>query len=490
MVYRIWMGWFGIIFVAMGVMGMGVWSCSQPTGGEETTGLLEAGDESLVDQEMTDAVTTGEQPQESVVEGETEATEEPVVKRYQFPGEEVACQLNTSFEQLKPILAGGKNNPTGRGEQASAYDPCLQRVIVFGGNDLQPQQCADFGPTGYKNDTWVYVSAYKNWIRLKTTNTPPARGRHAVAFDLSRKKMYIFGGRYREQASSGAYTMYNDLWAFNVNTDDWEKVAVTGTERPVGRANAAMVYDDLNDQLILFGGNSSSSGLSFNALNDTYIFDLKRLKWQRVQTSTSPPVAIFHSLVMDGTNKRVILYGGGGNNAFTGPFYQDMWAFDLDKQDWKKIWSASGQSQVPPARINAGLLEDRANRRVVLFAGHDDTTVGHRNDVWVFDTQALQWERKRPGDTGTGQGCARFCSCSPDFVTVDKESPERREYHTFVPVIGETQALLFGGKTDCGYIDDTWSLDLNTLVWSKINDASKGEACKRTGRANCTELCY
>ncbi|TNE45480.1 MAG: hypothetical protein EP343_26560 [Deltaproteobacteria bacterium] len=481
----------GCFAAVCGVLWCGAFlGCSQPTtqGSESSTsdGSTAQGNE----KDSTEAPQTQDSSLPDSPEVKEEAPEEPAVKRFSFPGEEVKCEANANLEKLKSILAGGKNNPTGRGEQASGYDPCNQRIILFGGNDLQPQQCADFGPTGYKADTWIYVAEYKNWVRLQTENTPPARGRQASAFDLSRKKLYIFGGRFRANQSGGLYTMYNDLWAFNVNNDQWEKVAVTGTERPLPRANSAMVYDYVNDQLILFGGNSSNNGLNFNALNDTYAFDLKRLKWRKVQTKAAPPVSIFHNMVMDGANKRVLLYGGGGNNAFVGPFYKDVWAFDLDQETWTKVWSPSAQNPGPPARINSALVEDKDNKRTIMFAGHDDTSVGHRNDVWVFDNTTNKWSQQRDGDTGTGQGCPRFCACSPDFVTVDKTSPERREYHTFVPVIGEGRALMFGGKTDCGYIDDTWSLDLGSFQWTKINDASKGEACKRTGRANCTELCY
>ncbi|MEE2644683.1 MAG: hypothetical protein VYD19_07095, partial [Myxococcota bacterium] len=61
------------------------------------------------------------------------------------PGAEGACVPNPSFEALLPILNGGRTHPTGRGEQASAYDPCNGRIILFGGNDFQPEECADFG---------------------------------------------------------------------------------------------------------------------------------------------------------------------------------------------------------------------------------------------------------------------------------------------------------------------------------------------------------
>lgn len=424
--------------------------------------------------------------EQKVVETKPEGPSKKPV--FSFPGEKVKCKPNPNVDALKSILAGGKNNPTGRGEQSGVYDPCNQRVILFGGNDFQPQQCADTGPKRFKQDTWMYSVEYKNWVRLQTPGAPQSRGRQTYTFDLSRKLIYIFGGRYRKQSAAGPYTLFQDLWAFDVNTDKWKEIVTKG-DKPSARTNSSMVYDDINDQIILFGGNTSTSGLHFKAQNDTYILDLKTYTWTRIQTSPTPRARLFHALVMDGKWKRVIMYGGGGNNAFTGPFINDVWAFDLETKKWKQLWKPD-KTSYPPARINPTLIEDRKNGRIVMFAGHDDTAIGHRNDLWIFDYTTNKWELKKAGDTGTGKGCASFCRCDPDFVEVDANSPERRQYHTFVHQVGTSQGILFGGKTDCGYIDDTWYLNFENFAWTKINDASQGEACKRTGRANCKELCY
>lgn len=408
---------------------------------------------------------------------------------YTFKGEKVTCQRNSSFEKLKVILQGGKNNPTGRGEQAGAFDPCNQRVILFGGNDFQPKQCADFGPKRFKGDTWTYVLAYKNWVRLKTGTSPKARGRHTTVFDRSRKKIYLFGGRFRPEGASGSYQLFNDLWSFDVNTDTWTEIQAKGST-PSPRSNSYMVYDANNDQVILFGGNVSTSGLRFIPLNDTYILSLDTMTWTKVQTATAPKARLFHTMMVDHKRNRVIVYGGGGANAFTGPFYGDVWSFDIKTRTWKQIWIRTLLTPGPPARIETMLLEDKERDRMLMFAGHDDTAIGHRNDIWSFDLKTNKWKVVNKGDTGTGSGCSSFCRCNPDFVTVDKNSPERRQYHSFHHILGSNQAVLFGGKTDCGYIDDTWTFDLSTDKWTEVNAASQGEACKRTGRQDCKELCY
>lgn len=478
MMWKRWMWWISCVF-CLSLVSV---ACTEPAPNNETVSEPTGNDHNGNEKTGSDAG-----PKETITEP---TPDKPVYKpAYTFKGELVACQKNESFEKLKIILEGGKNNPTGRGEQGSAYDPCNGRMIVFGGNDYQPKQCANFGPKRFKGDTWMYVHKYKNWIKLKTDNAPSARGRQAMTFDRSRKKIYLFGGRYRPEASSGAYILYNDFWEFDVNTDKWKKIETTGAV-PTPRSNSYMIYDYVNDSVILFGGNSSTSGLNFKPLNDTYRLNLKTMKWWRFDASVRPKARLFHSLMLDSKRNRVILYGGGGVNAFTGPFFNDVWAFDLKKEAWSQIWSPGFGKVGPAARIETTMIEDIPRNRMLMFAGHDDTSVGHRNDVWSFDLDKHTWKQVHAGDTGTGQGCTSFCRCSPDFVQVDKNSPERREYHAFEHMLGTDTVLLFGGKTDCGYIDDTWSYDLKANKWTKINDASQGEACKRTGRANCKELCY
>ncbi|MGC6418404.1 MAG: Kelch repeat-containing protein [Bradymonadia bacterium] len=402
------------------------------------------------------------------------------------PGEKNACLSNESFAQLLPILNGGRAHPTGRGEQASAFDMCNRRIVLFGGNDFQPEECADFGPKRFQGDTWIYSLEHDNWARLNVVDGPSARGRHRMVFDQSRKLIYLFGGRFRAQANSGPYQLFNDFWAFDVNTDTWQQLETTGTI-PSPRYNTAMVYDHLNDRVILFGGSTAVSGLEFRPQNDTYVLDLDTLVWRRV-SGAAPQARLFHDMAIDSTHGQLLVYGGGGANAFTGPFFRDLWAFDLEAEVWSQIWDGSGRG--PVGRINPVLVEDRDGGRMVMFAGHDDTNVGHRNDIWEYDYANRQWRGVVAGDDGVGAGCTRFCECPPDFVQVDINSPERRQYHTFQTIDDEGRAILFGGKGDCGYLDDTWSFEFATNEWTEIEPAGQGEACMRTGQEGCTDLCY
>ncbi len=71
------------------------------------------------------------------------------------------CAENENLARLLPVLTGGKNHPTGRGEHASAYDHCNGRIILFGGNDFQPQECADFGPKRFSFLRFLSLASFK-----------------------------------------------------------------------------------------------------------------------------------------------------------------------------------------------------------------------------------------------------------------------------------------------------------------------------------------
>ena len=399
------------------------------------------------------------------------------------------CLENGNLANLLPVLMGGKTHPTGRGEHDAVYEHCNDRIVLFGGNDFQPEECADFGPKRFSDETWVYSLQYENWVRLSTANAPSPRGRHTMAFDEKRKRMLLFGGRFRAEDASpfDNYELYKDLWAFNVNTDQWVEIETTG-RIPAARTNSAMIYDTEGDRLVLFGGSIARTGTEFLPLNDTSILDLEYKVWRRIDAE-GPAARLFHRLVYLRGRNAVFLYGGGGANAFVGPFMADAWILDLETETWRQVWDRNSGFG-PYARINPSLVYDEEAEQVIMFAGHDDTNVGHRNDVWTFDLNTEEWTLINGGDTGAGEGCARFCSCPPDFVSVDVDSPERRQYHTFTPIPAQRAVYLFGGKGDCGYLDDTWRFDLNALSWEELDAAGQGEACMRTGQEGCTDLCY
>jgi Galactose oxidase, central domain len=370
-------------------------------------------------------------------------------------------------------------NPTARGEAGGVWDEARRRLVLFGGDQGVPQQCMP--NTDFVGDTWAFWTDCEAFQDLQTDPSPPARGRQATALDPSRDRMILHGGRYRA-GTSGAYTLYDDTWALDLATDTWSELSTDG---PGARTNHVAVVR--GDQLVIYGGNSSTSGLSFTPLGDVWSLDLTTDTWTReTTTGTAPRPRLFHAAALSDDGRTMYVYGGGGANAFQGPFYKDLWALDLDTWAWTSLDDGT-ESGAPRGRIWANLVFDGPRNRLVLWAGHDDGPLGNTNELWSWDLTTRTWTEIAAGDQ-LDQGGAGFCNFPSNFVTPDLASPERRDAGV-AAITGDERLVIFGGKSDCGLLDDVWSYPLAGGPWSNDARATTGEICQRS-QQECQSLCY
>ena len=180
----------------------------------------------------------------------------------------------------------------------------------------------------------------------------------------------------------------------------------------------------------------------------------------------------------------MIILGGGDANAFTGPFLTDAWRLDLAADRWTRL-ALTGDLDALAGRISHALAA-RADD-VVLVGGHDDGTLGNRNDVLTVDATGAVAQRSA-GDTLARPGNG-FCDFPADFARIDDASPERRSAFVLAEDPTRQRVIVYGGKTDCGTAGDVWALDLRTLAWSSLRGTTDGLACARSGRENCRSLC-
>jgi hypothetical protein len=127
------------------------------------------------------------------------------------------------------------------------YLPEAGKVLLFGGVYIANAQGV------YPNDTWVYDG--QSWSQLPTTNAPPGRYDHQMAYDPVRKVVVLFGG-YRGDTGS-----LNDTWEFDGT--NWHSVSPTTT--PPRTWVAGMAYYTPLSGIAMFGGHSPNQ----NDLKDT-----------------------------------------------------------------------------------------------------------------------------------------------------------------------------------------------------------------------------
>lgn len=391
-----------------------------------------------------------------------------------------ACRSEMTGEQCAPAVA----TPSARSDFAVGHDSVGHQLILFGGDPGVAEMCQS--RPAFNGETWFYDLACGVWTQA-VGNGPSARARHVGVFDAQRRRFIVFGGRFRA-GSTGEYQVFNDTHALSLldgGTWVWELMSTGGTPPPPMSSSAA-VYDRSGDRMIVFGGNLSSRGDVFTPTDRVFALSLGTGQWEELvpTTATRPAARLFHAAAMDVARNRVIIFGGGGANAFFGPFFADIWAFDLASRTWTEL---TPQGPGPLGRIRGVLAEDPARDFVVLFGGHDDGAMGERNDLWAFDLAGNQWIALRSGDALDQPG-AGFCDFPPNFTAPDLDSPERREAHYFGHVPGAGH-VLFGGRTDCGVVNDVWTLDVATTTWRQTHPSFSGLSCPRSGRTNCTSLC-
>jgi len=366
------------------------------------------------------------------------------------------------------------------GEHSAVSVPESGTMIVFGGSHALPTATCDAGPTDTSNETWIYSEACNAW-KQATASGPGRRSRHVAAYGSG--KMWVFGGRNRDQsATSGNYTVYDEFWAFDLASNTWDDVPFE-TEAPPARYSAAMVWDSARKRLWLFGGNTAPDGVSLSLLNDVWSYEPENNRWSSAETTGDIPVRRqWHGMVYDESRDRLVVHGGVDP---TFEYLTDTLALDLESLTWERL--DDGGAEAPSERFWGSFVYRQEQRDYLWFGGHDNGNLGNRNDLYSFDPETNTWHRLFEGDTWNKPGNA-LCDFPPDFATIDASLPERRHATSMVWSAACERVLLFGGKTDCGIVDDLWSY---ADGWQKLQRATEGEVCLRwrDDPDRCTSLC-
>lgn len=369
--------------------------------------------------------------------------------------------------------------PSKRSDVQGVVDPTTGLVVTFGGDD---------GPIVnqiprpvFRDDTWVFEPGF-GWTEVETTTAPSARARYGVAYDETNGRMLLFGGRFRTEGTTGPYTLYNDLWAFDFETRTWEQLYDGTGFGPGPRYSPALAWDDATGTLYVAGGGLNADALSPQPAADLWSFD--GTTWTQIPTSgDAPSPRMFEGWAHDTSRGTLVAFAGQVGDFFTAAF-RDMYALELETGVWTELDSGTG----PIGRFNAHLVYDEARDRYVAFGGHTDSII--INDLWAFDPNGGGWSVLAAGDMPTGGtlGCLGNPQEIPaSFVDQDVTAPQGRMGAVFT--IHGDELVLFGGEGDCSdHLDDTWTWDLVDGGWTEYIESRSGESCARRGD-DCECLC-
>ncbi|MFX1252441.1 MAG: Kelch repeat-containing protein [Promethearchaeota archaeon] len=337
--------------------------------------------------------------------------------------EEISSQssLNTSKFSIKP---------TQRTSHKMVYDPVNQKVILFGG--IENSDLFIFA-----DDMWIYDYSTNTWAELDPTTNPSPRINPSWVYNSDNQSMFLFGG----MDSLGRKA---DTWLFNYSDTQW--IQIFPEASPPARDSHSMIYDPVNQKVILFGGYGASL---YKMLNDTWAYDYTTNTWTELTPAISPSARYGHTMIYDNASQKGILFGGHSwdddNQLWI--FHNDTWTYDYATNTWTELIPHF----YPSARYWHSMTYDSVSKKVILFGGIGDPD-NKLNDTWIYDYLSNEWVQ------------------DPSEVY-----PSGRFGHDMVFDSANQKIILFGGRDSSGTIlNDTWAYSYHESggTWELMNSSN------------------
>ena len=240
----------------------------------------------------------------------------------------------TTWTKLTPA-----SSPPGRDFASMAYDPATGQLILFGGEDANGHVLGD---------TWAWDGT--NWTQQSPTNGP-ARDLASMAYDSGTGQLVLFGG------DDAGGNVLADTWTWDGT--NWTKQSPAAS--PPARAYVPMAFDAGNGELVLFGGFGGSSGI----LGDTWT-------WNGTTWAPSPPSApspsprYIASMAYDPATDQLVLFGGATSSA---PIYvAETWTWGMPGLAAQSIAFTSSPNQPTYGQRYSPAATGGASGNPVLFS--------------------------------------------------------------------------------------------------------------------------
>ncbi len=270
---------------------------------------------------------------------------------------------------------------------------------------------------------------------------PTERYGSAMVYDEANKRLILFGGSEWDDTP----TFYDDTWAYNYSSNAW--MEINTTNRPPSRFNPGIAYIPDRHAVLIFGGYRNPE----HSLDDTWLFDVETDTWRELEPISSPTSRSDVGMAYDAKNGKVILFGGRGTQYPT----SDTWAYDFESNTWTEMHPEAS----PRPQYGVGMAYDSLNERILLLEGH-----------WVTRDES---GRVRDGYEG---GLYTYDFAADTWTRIECSTPPGRYWYStaYDPDLG--RMIVFGGiRWIGGYgnmYDETWVYDSETNMWSK--SSSKG----------------
>jgi N-acetylneuraminic acid mutarotase len=291
------------------------------------------------------------------------------------------------------------NGPGPLPRDAMATQAFGDLIYTFAGfnENLDPLNPA---PNVFHNDIWVFDTDSKKWTQKTPLPDESAGFPIPRAYSLAgaNGNDFIVGFGITYNASFGNVVAYNDLWAYNTNTNRWKQIQAQNTVKGPGpRAEVSAVVH--GGKIFLFGGSTAF----FTTADDTWVFDIAKDNWTQIVSATKPSPRYGTACTLDTDNNRMIIYAGEASVfvdyppfiifPLAGPDVQ--WQLDLTTLVWTEIvplYSLPERNNGNGAIYHNGLFfifgGDIGGGQACNDAFFKQNNV---NETWVWDSNINMW---------------------------------------------------------------------------------------------------
>ena len=223
-------------------------------------------------------------------------------------------------------------------------------------------------------------------------NAPASkRAGHSMVWDTRDDLLLVFGGMNNQGA------VLNDLWAYSPGSGSWTPLSVqqsvsggnTCGAVPAPRMNAAMVWDSVDQKVLLYGGMDASN----NYFGDLWSFDPGAKTWTAIQCSNNSPGARASNAVWDG--QHMLVLGGVSSSGFL----KDFWKYTPGGSGGS--WQQLADFPVGPRGYQT-VVWDSHDSRLYTFGGLDANHL-QQSDFWMYSTNS-GWVQVTPNSANNPLG--------------------------------------------------------------------------------------
>jgi hypothetical protein len=309
-----------------------------------------------------------------------------------------------SFQKNTWIDKSPSGSPSPRERGGMVYATKHDEVILFGG----------YNGSEMLNQTWTYSVEKNQWTQMFPAVAPPSTLNMVnlgMVYDSRDDVVIVFS----DEGNTWAYNITANLW-MNM------KPSISPSPRTLSTNGEQMVYDASDDAVLLFGGTPisfyywlSAGTYASTAFNDTWAYHFETNVWVNLNPQLAPPARFNSQMVYDSVNNVVVLYGGapGGQASLFG----DTWIYNRTSNEWKNVTPSSS----PPVRYASAMTFSPVQDETILFGGYNNLQGIFYGDTWAFSYSSGVSPSLSPSPTGTSPTLTVSCASYTSFAAFNVE---------------------------------------------------------------------